>query len=100
MPNRSLFPVTGFIVEKVAAGFLYITDSSVSIIDCYISNPKADLKSRSNALDAITRALITCAKEYDTKVLKCDTQLEAIKSRAVKHGFKPVGSFDAFAMEL
>lgn len=100
MPDRSLFPRTGFIIDGTAVGFLYFTDSAVAIIDCYISNPDADSKTRSDALDAITVALTQCARFHKCKVIKCDTKLEAIKQRALRHGFKMLGAHDSFAMEL
>lgn len=100
MPNRSLFPKVGFIVNKIAAGFIYFTDSSVAIIDCYISNPSSNAKERNEALDAITGALITVGKQHNIKLLKCDTQVDAIKIRAESAGFKRIGAFDSFKMEL
>lgn len=100
MPDRSLFPKVGFIVDNVAAGFIYFTDSRVAIIDCYISNPKSDKKVRDEALRGITGALVTIGKSHNTRLLKCDTQLDAIKIRAEQTGFKRIGSFDAFIMEI
>lgn len=100
MPHRSLFPSTGFIVNGIAAGFVYFTDSNVAIIEGYISNPHVDSKTRSNALDIITAELLMKAKSSGYKLLKCDTQLEAIKIRAKKHGFKPVGSYESFVLEI
>lgn len=100
MPPRSLFPRSGFIISGVAAGFLYFTDSAVGIIDCYISNPDTDSKTRSDALDAITLALIGFARFHGVKLIKCDTKLEVIKTRALGHGFRATGSHESFALEL
>lgn len=100
VPHKSLFPPIGFIVEGIAAGFLYLTDSSIAIIDGYISNPETDSKTRSDALNAITEALIGFAKSHGVKRLKCDSQSEAIKKRALSHGFTLVGVYDSFTLEL
>lgn len=100
VPERSLFPKIGFIVDNIAAGFIYFTDSSVAIIDCYISNPKSDKRNRDEALRAITGALITTAKFHKVKLLKCDTSLDAVKIRAEASGFKRIGAFDSFTMEI
>lgn len=99
-PDRSLFPPTGFIISGVAAGFIYYTDSLVALIDCYISNPDTDSKTRSDALNAVTDALINSAKFHRCKMIKCDTQSEAIKKRALAHGFKTIGAYENFVMEL
>jgi hypothetical protein len=100
MPPRSLFPRSGFIIDDVAAGFLYFTDSTVAIIDSYVSNPLSEPKTRSDALDAITLALIGFARFHGVKLVKCDTKLEVIKTRALGHGFKATGSYESFALEL
>lgn len=100
MPDKSLFPRTGYIVDGVAAGFVYFTDSAVAIIDCYISNPASDPDARSDALDAITRALLATAKFHKCSLVKCDTHLEAIKRRAVAHGFKAGAQYVSFSMRI
>lgn len=99
LPDRSLFPKTGFIIDSIAAGFLYFTDSTVGIIDCYISNPDTDSKTRSYALDQITNELIKFARSHGCYLLKCDTKIEAIKQRALNHGFKALGSHESFYLE-
>ena len=100
LPDRDLFPPTGFIVDGVAAGFIYFTNSLVAIIDCYLSNPFTDKELRDKALDLITVELIKYAKTHRCKLLKCDTKLEVIKHRALKHGFKALGAYENFSMEL
>jgi hypothetical protein len=100
LPDRSLFPATGFIISGIAAGFIYYTDSAVALIDCYISNPDTDPQDRSEAIDAITDALIQSAKFHRCKMIKCDTQLDTIKKRALALGFKGIGEHDNFVMEL
>ncbi len=99
-PDRSLFPDTGFIIDGIAAGFVYFTDSSIAIIDCYISNPDTDQLSRSDALNAITESLINSAKFHRCKMIKCDTKLESIKARAISHGFKTTGAYESFIKEI
>lgn len=100
MPDKSLFPKVGFIVDGIAAGFIYFTDSFVAIIDCYISNSDSDSKMRSDALDIITKSLINMARFHKCKVIKCDTQLESVKQRALQHGFKSLGTYESFSINL
>ena len=100
MPDVSIFPTNGFIVEGVAAGFIYLTDSSLAIIDCFISNPDSNLETRNHALNAITEKLLELAARRHYSIIKCDTKLEAIKERALAFGFKPTGSHDSFVKVL
>lgn len=99
-PDKSIFPKTGFIVDGVAAGFIYFTDSSVAIIDFYISNPDTDPDTRSDALNAVTEALIKSAIFNRCKIIKCDTKLEAVRQRALDHGFDALGTYESFMMEI
>lgn len=102
LPKPSLkdLPMTGFIVDGIAAGFVYISDGSLGLIDCYISNPGSKKQDRSDALDLITERLVGAAKNLGCIRVKCDTQLNEIAIRALKHGFKEVGSFRSFIKEI
>jgi hypothetical protein len=100
IPSHHSLPTNGFIVPGVAAGFLYLTDSDVSILDCFISNPKTTEVERDEALDSIAHHLIACASLHDTKILICNTTLKAIKDRAVFLGFTDTGTHFALAKEL
>lgn len=90
----------GFIVPGVAAGYLYITNSKIGIIDSYISNVKASKMERKEAIDMITSDIITLAKELGIKILKCDSTYESIKVRAKNFGFKEIGNYTCFAKEI
>lgn len=100
LPDISFFPRCGFIVHGIAAGFIYFTDSSIAIIDCYVSNPDSNITQRGDALDLITKALIEQAQFHKCKMLKCDTKLEAVKQRALSHGFKSLGAHESFSLEI
>lgn len=100
MPELWAFPKTGYIIPGVAAGFLFLTDTPVAIVDCYIASPYADSDKRNDALDIITHALIASARSNGCKIIKCDSAIEAIKNRAIRLGFKSTGSYESFKMEL
>jgi hypothetical protein len=99
-PEKHFFPKIGFIVHGYAAGFLYLTDSLVGIIDCYISNPKSVRLLRDKALDLVTEELIKSAKFHGCKVILCDSHIESIKDRASKHGFESNGVRESFMMRV
>jgi hypothetical protein len=100
LPDKSLYPYIGIIVDDVAAGFLVKTETSLGIIDGYISNPESNPKVRSAALNDITEGLIDCAKLIGIRYLKCESQSEAIKKRAIDNGFKSAGMFELFGLEI
>ncbi len=98
--DRAFFPRIGFIVRGLAAGFIYFTDSKVVILDGFISNPKADAKTRDEALNAVGRALIECARFHECRIIKADTQLDAIKKRIINFGGRSIGTYEAFILEI
>jgi len=100
MPDTRFFPKVGFIVPDIACGFLYYTDSAIGIIDCYMSNPASDPEKRNDALNQITDKLIENAVFHKCRMIKCDTQLDVISKRAKTFGFKSVGFFESFILEL
>lgn len=59
---RDALPKTGFIVEGVAAGFLYKTDSQFAILEFIISNKNAKKEDRKQAVDLVVKNLIDEAK--------------------------------------
>lgn len=58
-----LLPATGVIVDGVAAGFLYSTDSAIAVLDGFVTCPDAPLRQRFEALLGIIDQLTTTAKE-------------------------------------
>lgn len=96
-PDPMFLPNTGYMVDDVAAGFLYFTDSKIAIIDNFIANKQSSKEERDKALDGIVEALLASAKTGGAKMIKCDSDIDAIKKRAVKLGFTYTGDFSAFA---
>jgi hypothetical protein len=99
-PSADLLPSNGFIVPGVAAGFVYLTDSSVSILDSFISNPDSDDDDRSDAIDWIAIHLTNLAMMNGTKLLICNTKIKAVRDRVLTLGFTDTGKHDSFAKEL
>lgn len=86
-------PETGFISPGVAAGFLYLTDSSIALLESYVSSPSAGLKDRSRAIDAITAALLAEAKRREVSNVVAICATRGIERRAQKFGMQVIGTY-------
>lgn len=69
----STLPKVGFVAmdkdDPIAAAWLYQTDSDLSILEWYISDPKSDWKKREEALGDIINAASEFAKENGFKTI-------------------------------
>jgi len=77
----------GYIVDDVAAGWLYITNSPVAFVEHLITNPKSGIKLRNKALDLVVLHIANVAKDMDFKHLIGITNLDVIRKRAEKLKF-------------
>lgn len=89
--QADLLPPTGFIVDNVAAYFLYSTPSRVCFLENMIANPDSDPAERSEALSMIVDAILSEAKERGFQVAYACTNIPAVVQRALTAGatFKP-----------
>lgn len=99
-PNPDFLPKTGFIKKGLAAGFMYLTDSKIAIIDNFVCNKDSDKMERKECLNTITEMLVNEAMSLGIKLLKCDSNNSEIKNMAIGWGGKEVGSFDVFVKEI
>ncbi|MCB0801738.1 MAG: hypothetical protein KDB74_01455 [Flavobacteriales bacterium] len=79
----------GYMVEGIAAAFLYTTNSKVCWIESYISNPDTNKNERKHALDFITEAIIQHAKELQFEAMICFIDGKATYERCINYGFVP-----------
>lgn len=69
-PEPFDYPEVGFIVDEIAAIFVYQTDASFALVEGLISNKNAHHEDRSDAIRALYESVITFArKEQYTKLL-------------------------------
>lgn len=80
------FPETGFIVDGLAAYFLYSTDSSVCFLENLISNKLADKVARGTAIKLVIDAVLTEAKRMGFRVAYATTNIPAVIFKARVHG--------------
>ena len=93
-------PATGFLVEGVAAGFLYRTDSDTVILEGFITNPAATAAERYQALEQVHAALVAAAKQSGARRLLALTADDSLKQRAQEHGFASLGMFELLELNL
>lgn len=80
-------PPTGFVVEGLAMGFLYKSDTKLAQIETLVANGYAPREARDAATDLVVEAIIAEARASGFAVLQGVTQLDAVVQRALKHGF-------------
>lgn len=98
-PSKDFLPLVGFIVEDVAVGFMYKTDSCLGILDWFVSNPSADAVERMRAFDHIVTLLLAHAKTCHIKAVKAETNNDTIKVLAMNQGFRFLGEHSSFFRE-
>ena len=99
LPEKRI-PETGCIEPGVAVGFLYTTDSDVSFIEGYVTNPAAGMRARSEAIDAITQALLTQAHELGAGLVVAICTAESTARRALGFGLTFQGAAAVMAREV
>lgn len=99
-PPEDLLPVTGYVADGIAAGFMYFADGRLAMLEHFISNPNAAREDADAALDVITESLLGRARLYRCRSVVATTQLSAIKNRAERHGFRDIGQFHFLAKEI
>ena len=98
-PSADLLSKTGFISDS-AAGFLYLTNSSIAFADCFVSDVLAPKAQRQSELKAISEAIIELAKQSGVKVIKADSQIDTMVLLSLELKFKSSGTYKSFYKEL
>src|ERR1044072_570229 len=80
--NADQFPTVGFIVDGVAAYFLYSTDSTVCWLENMIAKRGIDERTRESALNLIIDAIINEARELGFEVANATTNNVMVAKRA------------------
>lgn len=83
-----LLPVTGYIANECAAGFLYLTNSPISWIEWVVGDPKAEKQLRSESLDELISYMIEKARFIGTREIFTSAVSFPFIQRLKKHGFR------------
>ena len=90
---RPASSIEGLIVPGIAAGFLYLTYSTVALLDGFVSNPFAASHARRDALLAIADGILQDCEFLASMELARDlvvyTSHPSIARWAREHGFTP-----------
>lgn len=92
IPAEAL-PLTGYIEPGVAAGFLYLTDSSLAMLEGFCSNRKVGRDLRIAALGQIMAALFADATRLHCVHVIGFTKSHLIQELGRKHGANYGGQF-------
>lgn len=84
--HEFLLPSTGFIVEGMAVGFIYLTNSPQAWIENLCKNPHIDKDISNEALDLVLIELMNFAKVSGVKLVVADTLFNSVALRAIRHG--------------
>lgn len=93
VPPFRVLPEIGFIVDDVAAAFLYQTDGGICLLENYIRNPDIDSTDADQALDELTKTLLATAKEIGFKKVIGLTRNDRIVARAENNGMSNIGQY-------
>lgn len=88
VPPKSMLPRTGFIVDDRVAGFLYLTDGNIALVDGLISDPDTIPAYRTQSLEKLCGLLIDTAVMYGYTNILAATTSPSVKSIAKKLSFK------------
>ena len=95
---REMLPVVGCIVDGVACGFVYRTDSAIGFLDGFVTNPEASSEARHAGLAAVMRALEDECRTSGIRVIVGQCEDYGFAKHAVEqHGFGKVTSCIRFA---
>ena len=97
---KDVIPEIGGIVDGIAVGFIYKTDSKMAYMEHYISNPFAERHSRKQAMQMVTAYLIKQARDAGFTYLYANSDKTTICTLAKENGFKYIGNQLAFLREL
>lgn len=91
-PELETLPDSGYIVDNIAACFVYKTNSNLAMIEFLISNPESNKEERNQAIDLVIDACINDAKESGYKVIYnvVDLKKPHVVKRFTDRGFETI----------
>lgn len=91
IPELASFADTGFMADGRVAGFIYITNSNVALIDGLISNPDTIPSLRRESMNKLVPVLIEFAITLGCTNIIALTNHPSVKKLCKQHGFAKTG---------
>lgn len=92
LPSKDFLPETGILVEDIAAGFIYLSNSKISWIEWVFSNPEKSVEERREALDFLMDTLEKIGIAHGMKAIFSSAAVGAYKSILERNGYKETDS--------
>lgn len=92
-------PQVGFVIEGVAALFVYLTDSNIALIEGLVTNPKKSLMKRERAVRLLVSQCESYAKQIRQKVVVL-IEKKSVRGLAKNLNYKSVGFFEMLVKEV
>jgi hypothetical protein len=90
VPDDRSLSDSGWIADERVAGFLYLTNSNLALIDCVISNPDTLPSARQQSLQVLLGVLVDTALMLGYTNILGLTKHPNVKALAGKLGFKEI----------
>lgn len=86
-PELEILPSYGLFVEKTAAGFVYLVEGKLALLEGFITNPLATKDERDQALNQIISGLEEYSRFCEVRRIMAASSLTAIQDRAKMRGY-------------
>lgn len=93
VPKRKDLPTTGYIADGRVAGWLYMTDSSLALIEGIISDPNTVPSLRKESLNKLVGFLIDLATSFGYTNILGLSKHPSILQLGQKYGFKEMKDY-------
>lgn len=97
--DADTLPSIGYLANDAAAGWLFLTDSRIGLMESFVTNPKAPLRLRRSSLDEVGAAIIEKAHALGITRLITMTPHRALGSMAIRRGFTYLGPMHVLTLE-
>lgn len=86
--NKELLSDSGFMIDEIVAGFLYKTNSSVCLVENFISDPASEKNARRIAINILFETIIKEAKDLNFQFMFTAVQLDSLYKNLINLDFK------------
>lgn len=85
-PHIDTLPATGFIVGDVMAGWIYLTNSRMALIENVVSNPSSTREERESSFPLLIGALLVVARDAGYDHIRSTTTSPMVMDIGVRFG--------------